>query len=195
MASINPRKIEGSWIRGVALDVHTTSSRLVGANAQGRPQFETKRSELGELMYRLKYGGDRSAAAEIVRTAATYLRSFREKFELIVPVPPSAVRSLQPVIILARGIATAVDRPMHNCVQTTRATPQLKDVSDPEQRRKLLEGLYSVDPTVTGGKHILLVDDLFRSGSTMNAVTDVLLNQGKAASVRVLAITYTRSNK
>src|SRR5439155_16809707 len=148
MASINPRQIEGAWTRGVALDVHTTSSRLVGANAQGRPQFGTKRSELGELMYRLKYGGDRSAAAEIVRTAATFLRSFREKFELIVPVPPSAARAIQPVIILAKGIAEAVDRPMDDCVQTTRATPQLKDVSDPEERRKLLEGLYTLEAAV-----------------------------------------------
>ena len=40
-----------------------------------------------------------------------------------------------------------------------------------------------------------LFDDLFRSGATMNAITDVLLRKGKAASVRAFTITRTRSNQ
>src|SRR5580658_6590569 len=100
MAKINPITISGAWNPGYALDVHTTSSRITGANAQGKPQFETERSELGELIYRLKYRSDRSAAEEIIRTAATFVRSFREKFDVVVPVPPSTARTFQPVLIL-----------------------------------------------------------------------------------------------
>ena len=47
----------------------------------------------------------------------------------------------------------------------------------------------------TTGKNVLLFDDLFRSGATMNAITDVLLNQGQVTSVSVLTITKTRSNQ
>ncbi|WP_337738617.1 ComF family protein [Agrobacterium vitis] len=51
------------------------------------------------------------------------------------------------------------------------------------------------DPQHTAGKNILLFDDVFRSGTTLNEITKVLLEQGQASSVRVLTITKTRSNQ
>ncbi|WP_245427749.1 phosphoribosyltransferase family protein [Roseiarcus fermentans] len=55
--------------------------------------------------------------------------------------------------------------------------------------------MYAVDTAQTRGRKILLFDDLFRSGTTMNAITDVLLDAGKAEVVRALTITKTRSNQ
>ena len=194
MATIHPRRIQGAWLKGIALDVHTVSSVHVGQDESGRSKFETTRSELGELMYRLKYQQDKRAAAEIVETVAQYLQPYLKNFELIVPVPPSTTRNFQPVLVLARGIAAAVECPVFDCIDKARATPGLKDVLEPEKRKELLTGLYSVDPKAIEGRHVLLIDDLYRSGSTMSAATEALLSQGKAASVRALAITYTRTH-
>lgn len=113
----------------------------------------------------------------------------------MIPVPPSTARSIQPVLVLANGISAAIGLPVRQCVTTTRSTSPLKGVTDAEKRRELVKGLYTVDPSHTMDKNILLFDDLFRSGSTMNAITDVLLRQGQAASVRVLTITRTQSNQ
>jgi competence protein ComFC len=143
----------------------------------------------------LKYRNDQSAAPDIVDTVANFLKPHRQKLDLIVPVPPSTPRPVQPVLVLANGIGAALKIPVVNCVRTTRPTTQLKGVDDPEKRKKLLHGLYTVDGAHTRGKNILLFDDLFRSGSTMNAVTEVLLGEGKAATVRAITITKTRSNK
>lgn len=82
---------------------------------------------------------------------------------------------------------------MINCVVTTRAPAQLKGVEDPVRRAQLVNGLYTVEARHTARKRVLLFDDLFRSGSTMNAITDVLLQTGQAASVCALTITRTRS--
>jgi competence protein ComFC len=79
-------------------------------------------------------------------------------------------------------------------VTATRATEQLKGVTDKARRKELLAGLHAVDTKQTRGKDILLFDDLFRSGSTLNAITDLLMGEGRAASVRVLTLTKTRSN-
>jgi competence protein ComFC len=68
-------------------------------------------------------------------------------------------------------------------------------VTDPEKRKELVDGLYAVDHVYTASKNILLFDDLFRSGTTMNAITDVLMQQGKSKSVCALTITKTRSNQ
>lgn len=195
MTKINPQKIIGKWKSGIALDIHTVSSIRVGVNEQGHDVYDTTRSEIGELLYRLKYRNDLAAANDIVATAAAYLTPHQQKFDMIVPVPPSSARPVQPVITLAKGIGDATNLPVIECVTLTRAATQLKGVTDPEKRKELLAGLHAVDTSQTRGKRILLFDDLFRSGSTMNAITDLLLGAGEAASVSVFTITRTRSNQ
>jgi predicted amidophosphoribosyltransferase len=68
-------------------------------------------------------------------------------------------------------------------------------VSDPEERRSLVIGLYTADAGITAQRNILLFDDVFRSGVTMNAITEVLMNEGKASKIYALTITKTRSNR
>ena len=195
MAKINPQKIIGRWQSGIALDLHTLSSTYLGVNEFGHEVYDTTRSEIGELLYRLKYRGDMAAAREIIDTAATYLAPHRGKIDVIAPVPPSGARAVQPVITLARGISAKLDIPVADCITTTQPAMALKGVLDPDKRKELLDGLHAVDVAQTRGKQILLFDDLFRSGATMNAITDLLTTTGKAAAVRALTITRTRSNQ
>ena len=165
----------------------------LGTNDQGKEVYDTTRSELGELLFLLKYRSKLSAADDIVQAASSFLNRSRSKFDLIVHVPPSGHRPVQPVIILARGIGKALGLPVVESVTTTRPANQLKGVMERERRNELLEGLYAVDRNVTADKSILLFDDLYRSGATLNAATDLLMNQGDASAVRVLTVTRTRS--
>ena len=73
MAAVNPRRITGRWITGVALYIHTLSSTYLGVNEHGHDVFDIVRSEFGELLVRLKYKGDRNAAPEIIAAAVKYL--------------------------------------------------------------------------------------------------------------------------
>lgn len=98
-------------------------------------------------------------------------------------------------MVLANGIGARLNLPVASCIRATRQTTELKRITDPVQRKELLDGHYAVDSTQTKGKRVLLFDDLFRSGATLNAITEVLLQQGQAASVDVLAITRTRRNR
>jgi competence protein ComFC len=195
MVAINPQRIVGNWRSGVALDFHTTSSTPIGPNQFGHMQFDTARPEIAELLYQLKYRGNQAAAPGIVAAASAFLQPHRTKIDLMIPVPPSTVRAVQPVLVLAKGIGASIGLPVVQCVTTTRSPSPLKGVTDAEKRKELVGGLYTVDPARPMDKNILLFDDLFRSGSTMKAITDVLLQQGRAASVRVLTITRTRSNQ
>ena len=195
VVKISPILIKGLWHSGVALDLHTTSSTPIGYNEYGHMQYDTVRPEIAELLYRLKNRADRDAAPSIIETTAHYLAGHREKFDCIVPVPPSHQRAVQPVIILAQGVGQALGVPVLDCVAATRSTSQLKNVTDPEERKKHVDGLYQVDANQTRGRKILLFDDLFRSGTTMNAITEQLLGPGQAAIVRALTITKTRSNQ
>ncbi|MDE0262504.1 MAG: phosphoribosyltransferase family protein [Bryobacterales bacterium] len=192
---MNPTRIFGNWKSGYALDIHTISSTYLGINEFGHDVFDNKRSYLGELLYRLKYQEDRSAASGIVEAAVAFLQRYRNKFDVMVPVPASGRRRLQPVLMLANGIGKALDLPVANCVSANRPATQLKGVMDPERRNELLEDLYRVERAQTQGKSVLLFDDLYRSGATMNAVTELLVAEGRAEAVRVLTITKTRSRQ
>jgi predicted amidophosphoribosyltransferase len=192
--AIKPRKLRGPWADGYALDVHTTESVLVGHDAYGRAVFDTTRSPLGELLYRLKYRGDPDAVQEIADTVAAYLRSWRPSVEALVPVPPSNVaRKRQPVLEIAKAVCASAGIPLcDTCITKTKSTPQLKNVYDLKRRIELLKGAFLVDRDRTNGRRLLLFDDLYRSGATASAITRLLQTEGAASAVYLLTLTWTR---
>jgi competence protein ComFC len=194
MVDIKPTKIPGRWRNGFALDLHTTKSELLGHDEYGHPQFESRRSEIGELLYKLKFRQDKSVIPEIAEVAGTAIESYLPKLDLIIPVPPSTPRAEQPVILTARAIGERVNVPVAaDCVWKVRETPQLKNVFDFDERSRLLDGAFHVDLDLARGKVVLLFDDLYRSGATLNAVTSLLYDQGGAKDVFALTLTRTRS--
>lgn len=196
MIRTNPIRIEGAWRHGWALDAHTTASEFVGYDAQGREQFDTTRSELGELVYQLKYAGNMEAAHPIASVMEEFLQTrpgVIGRVEMLVPVPPSRARSFQPVTEIARRLAGLLGKPVEErAIEKTRPTEELKGLSDIEVRREALAGAFRGSARTVQGRSILLVDDLYRSGSTANAVTLALLGAG-AERVYFLACTRTRS--
>jgi competence protein ComFC len=194
MASTHPTKIPGRWREGFALDYHTISSDFVGHDEYGHPRFKTVRTELGELLYRLKYGSDKAVIDEVVEAAANFIASWVPKEITIVPVPGSRLRIQQPVLVLAEALGKKLNLPIKpNAVRRLKPVPELKDVFDYDARARLLQGAHTVDRSVTEGQRMLLFDDLFRSGATMNAITEALYEDGKASEVYALTITRTRS--
>jgi hypothetical protein len=75
MIKISPRQIKEKWTSGYALDVHTLSSEYIGHNEYGHPQFDTKYSDMGQLLTRLKYKSDKSVLGVIVDTSVEFLNS------------------------------------------------------------------------------------------------------------------------
>jgi len=123
------------------------------------------------------------------------LGRWRPAVEVLVPVPPSTPRTTQPVLVLADAISRRIGIPVVDCVRKTRNAPQLKNVFDLDERSRLLEGLHLVDEAAVEGKGVLLFDDLYRSGATMNSIAGDLRDRGGAADIFALAITRTRSNQ
>jgi len=193
MVKISPKKIKGQLDEGYALDFHTVRSDFIGYDGYGHPQFDTKRTEIGELLYRLKSGKDQSVIEDIVTIAADFVQSKRNwSIELVIPVPPSSIRSSQPIIVLAKKLAKALGvEYCSDCVKKIKNTPQLKNVFDAEERRKLLTGAFQADRSKIQGKSVLLFDDLYRSGATMNEVSSLLQKSGKAEYIYALALTMT----
>ena len=195
MPDINPIKISGRWREGFALDYHTISSTYVCDDEYGRPIWDTKYTDVGGLLLRLKYRNDTSVVKELVDAAAAFVRSWKIEVDLIAPVPPSRRRrTRQPVLLLAGALGERLGVPacLH-CISRSKEIPELKNVQDYQTRLRLLQGAHRVEQAVVMGKKVLLLDDLYRSGATMNEITKTLYDDGRAAAVYAFTITRTRS--
>ena len=196
MVQFKARKIRGPWAEGYVLDLHTISSIVIGYNEFGHAQFDTQYSEIGALLNRLKYHNDRSTLDELIVAAVSFIRSWQIEFSTIVPVPPTKTyRTFQPVLALAGEIANQCKVPMlKSAIRKAKQIPELKNVYDAEERKRLLKGAFEANADVINGQDILLVDDLYRSGATMSAITEGLLASG-ASNVYAFAFTQTRTKK
>lgn len=190
-----PIRLPGRWRDGFALDYHTVSSTYLGDDEYGHPTFNTQRSDLGELLYRLKYRSDISALDGIVQAMARFYRSWNPGATVIVSVPPSrSSRAEQPVSMIAAALGGELGIAVEQTAITrTREVPELKDVYAYDDRLRALEGAHNVVVLAVRGQRVLLLDDLYRSGATMNAITAALYDQGGVVDVYALAVTRTRS--
>jgi competence protein ComFC len=189
-------ELEGNWRKGRAFDVHTLSSTYLGPNEFGHDQWENTRSEMGELIYKLKYQQDSSTLPTIV----LLLDKIKgvEQFDYIIPIPPTdRGRAFQPVteIALALGKRREVNV-LTDFLAKKPGGQQLKKLDDPEEREKLLRDSLCIEGKRSiAGCDVLLVDDLYRSGATLRVATELLMQEAKVKSVSGLTMTKTRSKR
>lgn len=191
IVKINPRVIRGSWRYGWALDWHTLSSIPLGDG-----NFDTTRSEIGEALYQLKYQFDRSKIEPIAEVSAHYIQNLRvfPYLKAIIAVPPSNLnRPFQPVLELAKAIGSKTNLPVPNdYLLKIRSTQALKNIEDTELRRQQMQNAFQVADQRYAQQSLLLFDDLFRSGETLNAVCNTLMTQGNVGRVYALTVTMTK---
>ncbi len=190
---IKPTLICGPWKAGWALDVHVIASDFIGYDPFGNPQFDTLRSEIGEQLFQLKYRGNRQVLASLGEAVARFVRQQQLAVDVIVAAPPSDdTRPFQPLMEIAKTVAAAIGAPhAPDAVKKVKRTDQLKDVKELAQRSKLLAGAFQADAGALNGKHILLLDDLYRSGATLSAVSQAIVRATIPASLHVIAMTRT----
>lgn len=193
---IEPQSMSGPWKKGYSLAPHTTSSEFLGHDANGNPKFDTTRSEIGEAIYQIKYRDDRRPIDLLAGEAATFITSKGWPVDLIVSLPPSRARVFQPVAAIAKQVAAKLGIEYSSgALNKTKETPELKSLAELSAREEALKGAFKVDAAIVAGRTVLLFDDLYRSGASMREVTRVLLEEGKAAAVYVVALTRTRKNR
>ena len=187
--------LEGNWRKGLAFDLHILASTYLGPDQFGHDQFENTRSDMGELVYQLKYKSDNSSIPKIIEL----LKNINgiDKFDAIIPVPSSNKnRKFQPVDEIAKALGKDRDVDVVAGFLEKKTGQELKGAASPEERKSILENAISiVSKDDLSGKTILLVDDLYGSGATLEACTAVLYEDAGVADVCVLTMTKTRRRR
>lgn len=143
-------------------------------------------SSAREMIYRFKYSGRREYArifAELSeRVLAEYI--YAGDFDCIVPVPVSRRRFLKRGYNQAgefgRQLSEVTGIPFcDGAIIRSKNTSPLK-LLNPSERQKNLKNAFKKGKNVVKSKRILLVDDIYTTGATMDACTEVLLQNGAA---------------
>lgn len=177
----HPRQLKGSWLAGWALDFH---SRFVGD--------QQIRGVIGDLVFRYKYGGQRELVNKLAGYWAELLEGHPEIPDLdgVIPVPPSMQREFDPVSHLAQALAARLGIPadLATLIKTRQTQPQ-KELKSLTAKQANVAGAFALQGHVAG-QNLLLVDDLYDSGATLNEAARTL-NHGRPASIIVLTLTKT----
>lgn len=150
---------------------------------QGKSLFLYK-GMVKETMYRFKYSNKREYAEYFAREAAeSYGDWIRQKgIQVIVPVPmyrhKQRVRGYNQAEVFARALSMELGIPLaSNIVKRVRDTVPLKTLN-PEERKNNLKNAFQGINNIVKYDHILLIDDIYTTGSTAEAVSQELINTG-----------------
>jgi ATP-dependent DNA helicase RecQ len=176
----HPRPLSGPWHVGWALGFHSSFS---GA--------DWNRSPIGELTYRLKYQNDFSVLPRVVEHIVELCVQHPElvKVDGLIPVPPSTKREVNPLLTVVEAVGRKFKLPVRNIIIKTRQTASQKEMHTQAQKRANVAGAYAVQTSVHG-QRLLVIDDLYDSGATLEEVARVLHRAGAA---RVCVLTLTRT--
>lgn len=190
---VSLKEIYGPWDSGWVLDKHSVWSEYIGDDEYGHPQFNTKRTEVGEATYQLKYRKDWSQAKPLARALADNIYPNCKNVGLIVPMPATTVRQRQPVIEVANELGKIVQIPVFdNLLLKVANGKSLKNMNTKDDKIKAIGDSYSVTDVINGDGpwNVLVIDDLFHTGASMEAACNALLTYTKVRKIYVAALTW-----
>lgn len=150
---------------------------------QGKSVFVYE-GKIRQSMYRFKYKNRREYALFYAREAVSLHEAWirRLGIEAIVPVPMYAGKKRQRGYNQAEVFAEQLGRELHlpvekKFVERVRNTVPQKELGDLARKHNLKNAFQLCSDIVKYSK-VLLVDDIYTTGSTMDAVAEVLLSAG-----------------
>lgn len=137
-----------------------------------------------ESMYRFKYQNKREYADYYAEEAIRLYRKWMEEhqIEVIMPVPmyraKKRLRGYNQAEVFAEALGREMGLPVEkNLVERIRNTVPQKKLNDID-RKKNLKGAFKIKSDIVKYRKVLLVDDIYTTGSTIDAVAKELKTAG-----------------
>lgn len=121
-----------------------------------------------------------------------------DEIDIIVPVPMHRVdlnrRGYNQSILLAKNVGKHIEKPVHTkLLLKKKRTQKQHDLNAKERESNLNNAFLIKNPQLLVGRTVLLIDDVYTTGSTAIACTSVMKSAG-VKRVIVLTATKTKSH-
>src|SRR5262249_27411068 len=145
---------------------------------------------VAEIVHAMKYRGQTRVAAAMAEEMARARDRLRVDLVTEVPLHPARERErgFNQAALLARALAVCIGAPWVTAVlERSRPTPTQTALGARERAANLAGAFRALEPAWVDGRRVLLVDDVFTTGATLGACSDVL----RAAGARVTCSTLS----
>lgn len=190
---VSLRQIIGPWDQGWVLDKHMLKSVYLGDNEAGHPQFDNTRTDVGEATFQLKYRQKWSEAPKLAQAIADSICPKLRQIGFVVPMPASNQRAKQPVSEVSKALGGVMKVPVFEKVLVKKSNGKsLKDLHTKEEKLAALKGTIVLNDEISnkGRWNVLLIDDLYDSGASMEVATEALRGYEKVGKIYVAALTW-----
>jgi hypothetical protein len=170
--------VEDDLTETVALSLHTETS----------PAGGIQRSSIGQLVYeakaydRMKHPGNQAKARDLAERMADLVRrhpTYRQA-DLLVSVPGSnSEKAYDLPVFLCQELSQRLNiLAPQGVVRKTRESKPMKDFRTLQEKIDNVEGVFQADEQEVRGKKVLLVDDIYQTGFSINEVGRALKMAG-----------------
>lgn len=159
--------------------------RKTFAYSQGKALWVYEK-EVKASIYRFKYQNKREYGKVYASEMAEYFEPWirRKKIQVVIPVPlhkkRKKKRGYNQTEILAKEIGRILDLPVYTDVLIRMRNTKPQKMLNDTERKNNLKGAFKTIENIVQLKYILLVDDIYTTGSTVNAAAEALKEAGAA---------------
>ncbi len=147
-----------------------------------------------QIVGNLKYRQERRLVEPMAVYLAQAIQSEKRHFQVIIPVPMFSgklkKRGFNQAALLAEAVAAKLDLPWKEGLKKLRDTHSQAGLNKQERLSNLQGTLAVTDSKAIEGQNILLIDDVLTTGSTLEACSNILRQNG---AVRVWGLVFASS--
>lgn len=150
--------------------------------------------DIKRLIYRFKYSNHTYLATTMAYMMSDKLEVEGFKIDLIIPIPlykgKQRERGFNQSDLLSKYISEKINIPINtNTLIRSKNTKVMHKLSKRERQENVKDAFKVVDKWVIKDKSILLVDDIFTTGSTVNICSKLLTESGAKS---IIVLTFAR---
>jgi competence protein ComFC len=145
-----------------------------------------------QALWSLKYENGYQLALPLGERLAARLRALGWTIDIIVPVPLHIhrlkTRGYNQAELLANSMATRLESPLESGAVERQIETRSQVGLNAEERKANMQQAFRAEPQLVSGKTVLLVDDVYTTGATLEACARAVLEAGATA---VFGLTVT----
>jgi len=150
-----------------------------------------------KIVHALKYQGNKSIGVELGKQMSIFIETemIKKDESVFVPIPLHPIkyreRGYNQAEAIARGLSIELNIPVKTKLIKRVRNTSTQTKLNAEERRANMESAFAIinDPDIEKIRQVVLVDDVFTTGSTMNSAAKVLKEKGFDRVIGLVAAT------